>query len=69
MCIVVEGSCKERLGYVCEEYMMEKECNEGIKDMKRNINISWEKLWSYLGERITERWLWNAFVCLLCITF
>ena len=36
MRIVVEGSCKERLGYVCEECMMEKECNEGIKDMNRN---------------------------------
>ena len=27
------------MGYVCEEYMIEKECIEGIEDMKRNINF------------------------------
>ena len=69
MRIVVEGSCKERLDYVCEECMMEKECNEGIKDMNRNINVSWEKLWSNQGERYAERWLLNPFVCLLCVIF
>ena len=32
------------MGYVCEEYMIKKECIEGIEDMKRNINFSLQKV-------------------------